>query len=157
MRQSRPDTLWLRIVLVAFSVCILVNVAFLTLALRTSTGLIHGDAYERGLAYQTKIDARARIRDAGLTVRVEAIGCSMAVSLRGPSGEVVTPAAVSLTMVRPNDPQADFREPLAASGNRFVSSERAITRGHWLYEAAITLPDGGLGEVSGSLYFEKGC
>jgi nitrogen fixation protein FixH len=120
----------------AMGVVVLVNAVMVTAALRTHSGLAHGDAFGRGLAYNAVLDAAERRDRLGwrLTVQLGGAGTDgrrlVEIGLVDSDGAPLPGGAVAASFVRPVEAMA----PLAA---RF--EETAPGR----YAAGIELPAAG--------------
>ena len=119
-----------------FAVITLVDGIFVTMAIRTQTGSVIENAYERGLAYNTTIDAVAEQKKRGWQGRIElADGRNIVFHLADRDGKALSGASVQAHITRPVQAGYDFDVTLTTA-----------TPG--IYSAAANFPLPGLWNVN---------
>lgn len=149
-REGRPDGWWYPYIFVGgFAVVVTVNMIMMYFATSTFTGLVVGNAYDRGLAYNTLIE-QERAQDAlgwapafstePLTAaEVAVLGFEdgthplrLQLVMTGPGGEMVDGLRVEAMLVRPTQAGHDHEVLLRPVGAGVYRAEVALPlAGQW--------------------------
>ncbi|MCF4165687.1 FixH family protein [Zavarzinia compransoris] len=129
-------------ILVAFFMTITaVDVIMITSALDSQPGLVTDHAYEKGLAHNEVLAAKARQDALGWRVAVERTGGAVMLSIVDSAGAGVAADRVELRLLRPSDANQDrVLVPEAIEAGRFRAEIGAVTPGLW--QLAVTIRRG---------------
>lgn len=109
-----------------------VDVIMITSALDSQPGLVADHAYERGLAHNDVLAAKARQDALGWQVAVERTGGTVLLSIVDPMGDAVVADRVELRLLRPSDARQDrVLVPEALEAGRFSAGIGEVTPGLW--------------------------
>ena len=141
----KPSDRWIPWMFFAFfGLLVLVLVPMGIIAVRTNSGIVTADAYEKGLAYNSAIQAQQQQESlkwrGDVTTEILASGHTKAdFSLTDASGAPLAGAAVKVWFVRPAqdgiDQQAEMREQ---SSGHYVAELTLPARGLWEARVSAT-------------------
>lgn len=142
--NAKPIDKWIPWFFVLFFIVIAtLDGIFVTLALRTHTGTVTENAFEKGVAYNNVLK-EARERDAlGWNADIT-LGDdnNLIVSLRGKDGSVLKGARVSVKMVRPAQDGYDYEITLTDEGNGLYAAPANLPLpGQWQARIFATWQD----------------
>lgn len=100
-----------------FAVVALVDGVMVTLAVRTNSGLVTDHAYERGLAYNEVVDAKARQDALGWNDSVSWDGKILHVVVTDGKGAVIVPDKITAYFSRPTRSGMDFETDIMPAGS----------------------------------------
>ncbi|HWO57789.1 MAG TPA: FixH family protein [bacterium] len=105
--------------------------ALVVVAAMHEVDLVESDYYERGLAYQERIDAIARAADPARQPTFRYVAEGNTVTLCFPDG-TPRPLAGSMLFFRPSSSLRDFRVPFALDSNACLDIvDSRLERGYW--------------------------
>lgn len=107
IRKSDRLIPWM--VVAFFAVFISVDAVMATLAIRTQTGLVTEQAYEKGLAYNHTLEAAETQQQWGWTSHIEVMNNAVFVRLQDKDGQVIKKAGVAADVIRPIKSGHDFK------------------------------------------------
>ena len=99
-----------------FAVIALLDGIFVTIAIRTHTGVVTEDAYEKGLAFNQVLDSAARQAHLGLRQKAAFEDGVLSWTLTDGQGMPLPDARVHATFYRPTQAGYDFTLPLDGAG-----------------------------------------
>lgn len=133
--DSKPIDKWIPWMFVAFFVVVaLVNTVFITVAIQTRPGLVTEDAYEKGLAYNTILEAAKKQKILGWTGRTTYANDVLSYTLKDKTGAPISGATV----------KAEIRRPVTQGHDSTAVLQEA---GKGVYEAKVALPLHGLWNI----------
>ena len=126
---------WIAMVIVILSA----NITMITIAFKTSSGLVVEDFYEKGKNYQKSIEKLAREKTLGwktsLAVPANAIvnkPSTFVLNAKDSKGEPILAEEVTIHVFRPSNAEADFEMLMSSEGRGDYSSNIAFPLpGHW--------------------------
>ncbi len=131
-KDGRIVLLWF---LAFFGVIVAVDTVFVTIAIRTQTGVVAEHAYERGLAYNGVLDDAKRQKDEGLAGQIDLVaGKTINFRLSDRIGKPLSGATVKAHIIRSVQQGHDFDISLTDKGNG-------------IYQAGVTFPMQGLWNI----------
>lgn len=133
VRPSDRFIPWL--VVLFFLVFMSVDAVMVTLALRTHSGVVTEQAYEKGLAYNSTLTAAQQQAETGWTHEIRMEGRTLRFTLRDAQGRAARDAAMIVKIQR-----------TVKSGNDFIVVMHPVT-GQDYYEAALDVPMKGAWQV----------
>lgn len=145
--QSRPiDRLIPWLFVLGFLVVIAVNAAMVYVALGSFSGLVTDRPYDRGRAYNTTLEARAKQEALGWTLRfaaqAEGDGSQrLLLEVSDAAGAPVSGASVDITFLRPVERGHDRKATLSERGAGRYAGAVALDR-PGLWEAQIVVERG---------------
>lgn len=113
-----------------FAVFIVVDIIMVTLAVKTQTGVIVENAYEKGLAYNQILDAAQEQENLNLTGLITLDGPLLSFSLKDKDGKIIDLEQVNAQITYLPRKGYDFNIPL-------------VYDGHGLFTARLDLPEKG--------------
>ncbi|PWR20821.1 FixH family protein [Zavarzinia compransoris] len=117
-----------------------VDVFMITSALQSQPGLVTDHAYERGLAYNAVLAAKARQDALGWSVAYERVDGQLMISIKDAAGPMA-PDDLALRLLRPSDAGKDRPlVPVAAGPGRYTVNLAEVEAGLW--QVAISLRRG---------------
>jgi|JI10StandDraft_1071094.scaffolds.fasta_scaffold15568_7 nitrogen fixation protein FixH len=115
-----------------FVVFIAVDAVMVTLAVRTQTGLVTEQAYEKGLAYNRALEAAAEQKNWGGTGIIKLEGKRLSFTLKDKEGLAIHDAEVTATVRRPVQAGYDATYPMARTGQQsYVADVEFPLPGEW--------------------------
>ncbi len=96
----------------AFVAVAIVNVAMVTVAIRTNTGLVTEHPYEKGLAYNKVIEAEEAQEKLGWKGDIEYAGGKLVFTLRDKENKKIIADKITATITRPTQAGMDFTADL---------------------------------------------
>lgn len=125
-----------------FALIMIVNGIFATLAIKTHSGVVTANAYERGLTYNRIIAAAHEQDMLGWSGDMTLDSNTLTYSLRGHDGAPVSGAKVMLELTRPVAPGLDFNLTLVESARGDYSSTITFPApGQWQARAFVKWQD----------------
>lgn len=119
-------------VVLFFLVFMAVDAVMVTLAVRTQTGVVTEQAYEKGLAYNRALEAAAEQADWGGTGIITLDGKKLSFELRDRDGQAITDADVTATLRRPVQSGYDVTYPMINGNNNiFTTDVKFPLPGEW--------------------------
>lgn len=106
-----------------FGVFIAVDAVMVTLAVRTQTGLVTEQAYEKGLAYNRALEAAEEQSAWGGTGTVTLEGKRLSFILKDKEGRTIHDADVTATVRRPVQAGYDVTYPMAPTGQQSYAAD----------------------------------
>lgn len=100
-----------------FAVIALVDGTFITIAMRTQTGLVTDQAYEKGLAYNKVLNAAAAQKKTNLVQKAAFENGILSWRLSTKEGRAIDVATISAKILRPAQDGSDFEVFLESKGN----------------------------------------
>lgn len=118
---------------VFFGIIIAVDVAMVTLAIRTNTGLVTTRPYEKGIAYNKVVEAANAQAALGWKAEIIFGNAILDVTLREASGRVLHPESMVAEFTRPTQSGMDFRAPMEKKqgAESFVLVPQFPEKGLW--------------------------
>ena len=95
-----------------FMVVAAVNLCMVTLAIKTSTGLVTDHAYEKGIAYNKVVEAEEEQEKLGWKAEMEVKNDILYITLRDKSGKLLIPDKIVAHFFRPTQQGLDFEVKL---------------------------------------------
>lgn len=95
----------------------LVDGVMVTLAVRTNSGLITDHAYEKGLAYNTVVEAKNRQDELGWNAAASWDGKALHVTVTDGKGATILPDKIMVHFSRPTRSGIDFEADIAPAGS----------------------------------------
>lgn len=137
---GRKFLLW---VVAFFGVIIAVNVVFISLALKSNSGVVTESPYERGLAYDKTIARAEEQKKLGWTATLDVEGDRMRVTLKDKEGKGIDGKSVTVRMMRPVQQGHDFDVVLEGAGNgTYAGTFRLPLKGAWNAHISVVWADG---------------
>lgn len=125
-----------------FIVIIVVNVVFVTLALRSHSGLVTDHAYEKGLAYNDILDQARAQETLGWQVGVVVADRALLLTLKDAAGAPINDAQVTLSLSRAVHDHEDRTLPTAELGaGQYNAPLPPEVSGYWKLRADIKQGD----------------
>lgn len=100
-----------------FVVIALVDGAFVTIAIRTQTGLVTDGAYEKGLAYNKILDEATAQKKSGIVQKAAFKNGILSWRISTKEARAIDTAKVNVKMFRPAQDGSDFEFSLENKGN----------------------------------------
>lgn len=130
--DKKPIDKWIPWFVVLFFLCFMsVDAVMVTLAVKTQTGVITENAYEKGLTYNRAIDAAENQKSWGWTHKLSLTDRHLSFMLNNDEGRPIDQAIVRAKIIRPIQDGQDFEIQLSLTPNS-------------TYEADIPFPQAGL-------------
>ena len=128
----RPSDKYIPWLFVLFFVTfIAVDAVMVTLAVRTQTGLVTEQAYEKGLAYNETLKAAAEQTAWGWQDTISVHDGNITYVLNNENGDAVTGAIVTAQFIRPVQDGHDFSVPLIPDHNHYKAAITLPLKGEW--------------------------
>ena len=119
-----------------FLVIAAVDAVFVTLAIKTNTGLVTESAYEKGLDYNATLEAAAKQAALGWQSSISYENGQIALTLKNKAGEALTGAKVRAHIIRPVTSGYDTDIELVDQGRGvYVASYAFPLKGQWQVHA----------------------
>lgn len=140
IRKSDKYIPWLFVLF--FAVIAVVDGFFVTMAVRTHTGVVTDRPYERGLAYNETLAAARAQKDMGWRGTIVLDGGDVVFTLKDEQGKPIDNADVAMQMTRPIPAGYDFDVPMHGEGQgRYRASVTFPLIGQWEARAFATWRD----------------
>lgn len=133
-KPSRPADRWIPWMFVLFfGIVAALDATFVTIALKTNTGTITDNAYEKGVAYNKTLEAAAKQNALGWQADIGLdADRDVTVTLRDSGGLPLEGASVLAKLVRPVQDGYDFELPLTDRGGGLYAAPAAFPLpGQW--------------------------
>lgn len=129
IRPSDKYIPWLFVLF--FMIFIAVDAVMVTLAVRTQTGLVTEQAYEKGLAYNSTLQEAAEQKSWGWQDTINVHDGEITYTLKDERGISATGAIVTAHFIRPVKDGYDFSVPLAPYDNHYKATIAFPLKGEW--------------------------
>lgn len=130
IRKSDRLIPWM--VVAFFAVFISVDAIMVTLAVRSQTGLVTEQAYEKGLQYNQTLAAAETQQQWGWSSQIKIVDGSVIVTLRNSAGEYLRQALVKAEIIRPIQSGHDFTVMLnELPDGRYAAPVKFPLPGEW--------------------------
>ena len=129
IRPSDKYIPWLFVLF--FMTFMAVDAVMVTLAVRTHTGVVTEQAYEKGLSYNDTLKAVAEQTSWGWKDSISVQDGNIIYALKDENGDAVTDATVTAQFIRPVQDGHDFSVPLIADHNHYKAAVALPLKGEW--------------------------
>ncbi len=125
--NSKPIDKWIPWMFVAFFVVIaMVHTVFVTVAVKTLPGVVTEDAYEKGLAYNSTLEAAKKQQSLGWTGRTAYSDGVLSYTLKDKTGAAIASATVKARITRPVTQGYDSEVVLQDAGKGVYQAKAAL-------------------------------
>ncbi len=132
VKDSRADRLIPWYFVLFFVVIAVVDGIFVTVAVRTQTGIVRENAYEEGLAYNRVLEAARAQDDLGWRSDIVLEGNTLRVLLEDKGGRTISGASMTARVRRPVQAGHDFEMPLSELEDGSYQSQIVFPlKGQW--------------------------
>lgn len=129
--------------LLFFGIIFSVNAVFITLALRSNSGVVVQNYYERGIHYNQTLEQAQFQKELGWMGELVIDGSFMIYSLHASDGKAVSDKTIFVKMVRPVQDGFDFMVPLSETKDGVYRGKfHAPLKGAWDAHISIEWADG---------------